>query len=115
MWLPDYKAHDDERHKKYTGVSNGIVKCNLERLVAAKAKLEVRCLAVPGCTDGEDLVARHRYLASLGLAENQVVNLEYFDYARSKYLALGMEDTMPPPVCQIERGREGSVGNIMPT
>ena len=96
MWLPDYKAHDDERHQKYTGVSNGIVKRNLERLVAAKAKLEVRCLAVPGCTDGEDLVARHRYLASLGLAENQVVDLEYFDYARSKYLALGMQDTMPP-------------------
>ena len=96
MWLPDYKAHDDERHQKYTGVSNRIVKRNLERLVAAKAKLEVRCLAVPGCTDGEDLVARHRYLASVGLAENQVVDLEYFAYARSKYLALGMPDTMPP-------------------
>ena len=95
MWLPDYKAHDDERHQEYTGVSNGIAKRNLERLVAAKAKLEVRCLAVPGCTDGEDLAARHRYLASLGLAENQVVDLEYFDYARSKYLALGMKDTMP--------------------
>ena len=26
------------------------------------------------------------------------VNLEYFDYARSKYLALGMPDTMPPKI-----------------
>ena len=24
-----------------------------------------------------------------------IVNLEYFDYARSKYIALGMPDTMP--------------------
>ena len=96
MWLPDYKAHDDGLHVKFTGVSNAIVKANLERLVAEKAKLEVRCLKVPGCTDGDDLAARHRYLASLGIPDSSVVDLEYYDYARSKYLALGMKDTMPP-------------------
>ena len=96
MWLPDYKADDDALHVKYTGVSNAVVRRNLERLVAAKAKLEVRCLAVPGCTDGADLVARHRYLKSIGIPESSVVDLEHLDYARSKYLALGMPDTMPP-------------------
>ena len=95
MWLPDYKAEDDALHVKYTGVSNAVVRANLERLVAAKAKLEVRCLAVPGCTDGEDLAARHRYLNAVGIPESSIVDLEYFDYARSKYLALGMPDTMP--------------------
>ena len=95
MWLPDYKAHDDSLHVNYTGVSNAIVRKNLECLVAAKAKLEVRCLVVPGCTDGDDISARHRYLASLGIPESSVVDLEYLDYARSKYLALGMKDTMP--------------------
>lgn len=96
MWLPDYKADDDALHQKYTGVSNAIVKANLERLVAAKAKMEVRCLVVPGCTDGADLVARHAYLNSMGIPDSSIVNLEYFDYARSKYQALGMPDTMPP-------------------
>ena len=96
MWLPDYKAEDDDRHTKFTGVSNKIVKMNLERLVAEKAKLEVRCLVVPGCTDGADLAARHRYLNAIGISEKAIVNLEYYDYARSKYLALGMKDTMPP-------------------
>ena len=96
MWLPDYKADDDALHVKYTGVSNAVIKKNLERLVAAKAKLEVRCLAVPGCTDGADLAARHAYLNSIGIPEKSIVNLEYYDYARSKYLALGMPDTMPP-------------------
>ena len=43
-----------------------------------------------------DLAARHRYLASLGIPDSAVVDLEYYDYARSKYLALGMKDTMPP-------------------
>jgi pyruvate formate lyase activating enzyme len=95
MWLPDYKADDDALHVKYTGVSNAIIRKNLERLVAANANLEVRCLSVPGCTDGEDLVARHRYLNSIGIPESSIVNLEYFDYARSKYIALGMPDTMP--------------------
>jgi len=96
MWLPDYKADDEALHVKYTGVSNAAIRGNLERLVAAKAKLEVRCLVVPGCTDGAELESRHRYLRSIGIGGDSVVDLEYFDYARSKYLALGMKDTMPP-------------------
>ena len=95
MWLADYKAEDDVLHKKFTRVSNGIIKKNLERLVAAKAKIEVRCLSVPRCTDGADLAARHRYLNSIGIPETSIVDLKYYDYARSKYLALGMQDTMP--------------------
>ena len=97
MWLPDYKADDDDLHVKFTGVSNKIVRKNLERLVAAKAKMEVRCLVVPGCTDGEDVAARHAYLKSIGIPEASIVDLKYYDYARSKYLALGMKDTMPRP------------------
>ena len=96
MWLPDYKADDDALHVKYTGVSNKIVRRNLERLVAAKAKMEVRCIVVPGCTDGADISARHSYLKSIGIQEESIVDLKYYDYARSKYRALGMEDTMPP-------------------
>ena len=93
MWLPDFKVADDATHQKYTGVSNKIIKKNLERLVAAKVKLEVRCLVVPGCT--EDMPARYAYLDSIGIARKDVVELEYLDYARSKYLALGIPDTMP--------------------
>ena len=95
MWLADYKAEDDGLHKKFTKASNKAIKKNLERLVAAKANIEVRCLSVPRCTDGEDLAARHRYLNSIGIPEKSIVDLEYNDYARSKYLALGMKDTMP--------------------
>ena len=46
-------------------------------------------------SDGEDIIARHRYLNSIGIPDSSIVNLEYRDYARSKYLALGMPDTMP--------------------
>ena len=95
MWLADYKAEDDTLHRRFTKVSNRIIKKNLEHLVAAKAKIEVRCLSVPRCTDGADLAARHRYLNSIGISEATIVDLKYYDYARSKYLALGMKDTMP--------------------
>ena len=93
MWLPDFKCDDDATHQKYTGVSNTVIKRNLERLVAAKAKLEVRCLVVPGLT--EDMSARSAYLESIGISRKDVVELEYLDYARSKYQALGLTDTMP--------------------
>jgi pyruvate formate lyase activating enzyme len=96
MWLPDYKVEDDALHVKFTGVSNKVIKRNLEQLVAAKVPLEVRMLVVPGCTDGADLAARRRYVKSLGIPDAQIVELEYHDYARSKYLALGIPDTMPP-------------------
>lgn len=96
MWLPDFKAADDDLHRRCTGVSNAQIKANFERLVAAGAKMEVRCLVVPGLTDGADLAARHEWLGSIGIPAAAVVDLEYHDYARSKYLALGMPDTMPP-------------------
>ena len=93
MWLPDFKCADAETHRRYTGVTNEVIKRNLERLVAAKAKLEVRCLVVPGCT--EDMDARYAFLESIGISRKDVVELEYLDYARSKYEALGIPDTMP--------------------
>ena len=93
MWLPDFKCDDEALHQKCTGVSNSIIKKNLERLVAAKVKLEVRCLVVPGLT--EDISTRYAYLDSIGISRKDVVELEYLDYARSKYEALGIPDTMP--------------------
>ena len=93
MWLPDFKANDSALHEKCTGVSNDVIKRNLERLVRANARIEVRCLVVPGFT--EDMPDRYAYLDSVGIARSDVVELEYFDYARSKYQALGLDDTMP--------------------
>jgi len=36
-----------------------------------------------------------RALKLYGIPESSIVDLKYYDYARSKYLALGMKDTMP--------------------
>lgn len=95
MWLPDFKVFDDARHIELTGVSNAPIKRNLKRLADIGAVMEVRMIVVPGINDGEDLAARHRYLDTIGVPRESRVELEYHDYARSKYLALGMTDTMP--------------------
>lgn len=42
-----------------------------------------------------DMPARYAYLDSIGISRKDVVELEYFDYARSKYKALGISDTTP--------------------
>ena len=42
-----------------------------------------------------NMPARYAYLDSIGINRKDVVELEYFDYARSKYQALGIPDTMP--------------------
>ena len=89
LWLPDYKTDDPEAHRRFTGVTNEVIRRNLELLVASKAKLEVRCLVVPKLT--EDMPARYAYLESIGIPRSQVVELEYHGYARSKYRALGLD------------------------
>ena len=94
LWLPDFKAADDTLHRRCTGVSNARVKANLERLASAGATLEVRCLSVPGLTDGADLAMRREWLHSIGIPESAIVDLPYHDMARSKYLALGMPYAM---------------------
>jgi len=94
MWLPDFKMADDTLHRRCTGVSNILIKANLSRLAAVGAKMEVRCLAVPGLTDDADLAARHEWLRSIGVPEPSIVNLPYHDMAHSKYLALGMTNAM---------------------
>jgi pyruvate formate lyase activating enzyme len=88
MWLPDFKAADDALHIRCTGVSNARIKANLARLAEAGATLEVRCLSVPGLTDGEDLEARHGFLHSLGIRDDSIVDLPYNDLARAKRIAL---------------------------
>jgi len=95
MWLVDYKAHDSALHRRLTGVPNEPIKRNLETLAAHGAAIEIRIPVVPGCNDSPgNLAASEAYLHGLGITS--IVHLEYHDYARSKYLALGMKDTMPP-------------------
>lgn len=108
-FLYDIKAIDDVVHKKCTGQSNEQILKNLDYILSRGAKVEVRYPLVPEHNDGE----AHRigeFLKGKGIEKIKV--LAYHDLARSKYLALGLSDTMPavpsPTYEQIE-----SVANIL--
>lgn len=94
LFLVDLKHVDSAAHRRLTGRGNERILRNLRHLAAAGARIEVRMPIVPGSNDApEDLAAAGAFLAPLGVAGAKV--LPYHDLARSKYDAIGAEDTMP--------------------
>ena len=53
LFLYDMKAMDARVHRRLTGADNGLILDNLERLLAAGARVWVRVPCVPGGNDGE--------------------------------------------------------------
>jgi len=51
LFLYDWKASDPEKHTRLTGVSNRLIRANLERLLEAGAGLILRCPLIPGIND----------------------------------------------------------------
>jgi len=52
-YLYDLKVMNGAVHKAYTGVDNGLILSNLERLSAAGARIVLRLPVIPGVNDGE--------------------------------------------------------------
>ena len=93
LFLYGTKAIDENTHLRGTGSSNAQILENLQRLCRAGAEIEVRVPFVPGFTDGE-IPAIGAFLQSCGSIRGVRV-LPYHDYARTKYAALGLPDTLP--------------------
>lgn len=94
MFLYDIKHITPDGHRKLTGRTNEQILSNLRFLSEQGARIEVRIPLVPGCNDDSDtLNGMADFLASLRIEKVKI--LPYHSLARSKYRALGMEDTMP--------------------
>ena len=94
IFLYDVKHIDPEQHRRLTGQSNERILENIRFLSDAGARIEVRMPLVPGCNDDEEtLRGIGAFLGKLRIERMKV--LPYHAMARSKYQALGMEDTMP--------------------
>ena len=92
-FLYDVKAIDSAVHERCTGRENGRILDNLKKLSAAGARIEIRIPLVMGYNDGE-IDAIGRFLSECsGIVRVKV--LAYHEFARSRYAALGMPDTMP--------------------
>ena len=91
-FLFDIKAIDPEVHKKCTGGDNELILSNFDYLCSQKCDIEVRIPFVVGLNDGE-ISKIGEFLR--GKPIKKVTVLKYHDLARSKFHALGMQDTMP--------------------
>ena len=95
LFLYDLKHPDPERHRQLTGCDNRLILDNLRRLSDAGKPIEVRMPLVPQHNmEPETLRQAGRILADCH-AVTAVRLLAYHDFARSKFTAVGLPDTMP--------------------
>jgi len=84
LFLYDIKLIDEEKHIKFTGVSNRLILDNLKRLLAEKTRIIVRIPIIPNINDDVDNILKTgRLMRSLGLKEVNL--LPYHDSATGKY------------------------------
>jgi pyruvate formate lyase activating enzyme len=95
LFLFDLKHPEPDRHREGTGMDNRGILENLRRLSERGKAVEVRIPLIPGYNDGEETIGLTGAILGKIKTLTRVVILPYHDYARSKYTAMGMEDTMP--------------------
>ena len=100
LFLYDLKTLDDEKHRKFTGVSNRSIIGNLRRLSEWEKNVIVRIPVIPGVNDDPaDLLESGAFVASLGNV-SEIHLLPYHRIGVEKYRRLGMEyemqQTVPP-------------------
>jgi len=88
LFLYDLKLMDNERHKKYTGVSNEIILGNLEKLSSVHNNIFIRFPVIPGINDDyQNIKKTGEFLSSLKIA--QVNLLPYHYIGMDKYKRVG--------------------------
>jgi len=95
LFLYDLKMIHPDKHEKYTGVSNKLIIENLERLITAKASIELRIPVVPRINNFDEEVKRF-----ISLLQEKLINvpkihlLPYHNIADNKYQKLKVENRM---------------------
>ncbi|KAA3617894.1 MAG: glycyl-radical enzyme activating protein [Calditrichaeota bacterium] len=89
-FLYDLKLMDDERHKKWTGVSNKKILDNLQILAETDASINIRIPLIKNVNDDfENIEQMAEFVAELPGEKRQVNLLAYHNIAERKYQKLG--------------------------
>jgi pyruvate formate lyase activating enzyme len=107
LFLYDLKVLDDERHRRYTGVSNRLILDNLHALGRVHRNIWVRVPLVPGVNDAPADLEGVVCLAASIPGVRQVNLLPYHATGTAKFARLGKayagRDLLPPPPELVER------------
>lgn len=90
LFLYDIKLMDDEKHKRYTGVSNEIILENIKKLSSLGSRIFARIPIVPGINDDKENISLAGSFLS-GLNIEQVNLLPYHNISADKYSRLSRE------------------------
>lgn len=91
--LFDVKTLDDERHRKWTGVSNVRILKNLRRIAQTGTKIRLRCVVVHNVNywDTSHPRAIVEFAKSLGDSVDGIDIMPYHNFAEKKYERLGLK------------------------
>jgi pyruvate formate lyase activating enzyme len=100
LFLYDLKLIDDEKHRQYTGASNGLILKNLQELSQQGRQIVVRVPVIPGVNDDEkNIKSLGEFVASLPHPP-QIDLLGYHKLGLEKYRRLrragNLPETQPP-------------------
>ena len=93
IFLWDFKDGNDERHMRYTGVSNAAITANLLRADSLGARTVLRCIMINGVNMAED---HYSAIADLWKKLRNCLYVEllpYHAYGGSKSVSLGKDDS----------------------
>ena len=91
-WLYDIKAIDDDKHKKYIGVSNSLILDNLKKIAKSGARIYIRIPTIKEVNgDPESMAQVIDFLKENGIQPPQVNLLPYHSTGSHKYGKLGRE------------------------
>lgn len=103
----DIKSLNDEKHLKFTGVSNELILDNLKKLRDSydESRIIVRTPVIPGFNDTrEDILAISKFLRKLGISRYEL--LRYHRFGSVKYQQLGREYEIGEAELSIQRFEE---------
>jgi len=107
LYLYDLKVIDEEKHKRFTGVSNKTILENLTSLSRSHGHITIRFPLIPGVNDDNGNISRiGEFVSRLGNVE-EVDVLPYHKLGIEKYKRLGMkyrmEEIQPPSKEEVEK------------
>ena len=110
LFLYDIKIMNDEKHKKYTGVSNQRILQNLTKLADGGSEIVISCPIIPGINDDKKNIDETvKFISSLSNIR-QVNLLPYHRAGIEKYKSLNrsyrLEKVQPPSDQKIKSMRD---------
>jgi pyruvate formate lyase activating enzyme len=91
LFYYDLKLMDENRHLKYTGVSNRQIKKNLKTLSLKRKNVVIRFPIIPGITDDRENITEMIAFISALKGIEEIDLLPYHKTAAEKYKRFGME------------------------